>query len=57
MRAEKFITNAKGEKTGIVLSLRRYKKLMDDLHDLAIVVERRTEPTISFESASGNFRH
>jgi len=49
MRAEKFIKNAKGQKTGVVLSLRRYKKLMEDLHDLAIVAERRKESTISFE--------
>lgn len=31
----------------VVLSKRRYDKLMEDLHDLAIVAERREEPTIS----------
>jgi hypothetical protein len=44
---EKFITDSKGRKTGVVLSLRRYRKLMEDLHDLAVVAERRSEPTIS----------
>jgi hypothetical protein len=44
---EKFVVDSKGKTTGIVLSLRRYKKLMEDLHDLAVVAERRTEPTIS----------
>jgi hypothetical protein len=35
-------------KSRAVLSLRRYKKLMEDLHDLGVVAERRSEPTISF---------
>jgi len=46
---EQFILNAKGKKTGIVLSLSRYKKLMEDLHDLAIIAERRDEEPISLE--------
>ena len=41
--------DSKGKKTGVVLSLRRYRKLMEDLHDLAVVAERRSEPTISLE--------
>jgi hypothetical protein len=49
MRAEKFITDSKGRKTGVVLSLRHYQKLLEDLHDLAVVAERRSQPTISFE--------
>ena len=46
---EKFILDSKGKKAGVALSLRRYRKLMEDLHDLAIVAERRSEPTISLE--------
>ena len=46
---EKFILDSTGKKTGVALSLRRYRKLMEDLHDLAIVAERRSEPTISLE--------
>ena len=46
---EKFITDSKGRKTGVVLSLKRYRKLLEDLHDLAVVAERRVEPTISLE--------
>jgi hypothetical protein len=41
---------AKGaRKKGVVLSMRRYQRLMEDLHDLAVVAERRNEPNISFE--------
>ena len=46
---ERFIIDSKGRRTGVVLTLRRYRKLMEDLHDLAVVAERRSEPTISFE--------
>ena len=46
---EKFLINSKGKKTGVVLSLRRYRKLIEDLHDLAVVAERRSEPAISFD--------
>ena len=46
---EQFITDAKGRKTGIILSLSRYEKLMEDLHDLAIVAERRDEQPVSLD--------
>jgi len=46
---EQFIIDAKGKKTSIILPLRRYQKLMEDLHDLAIVAERRAEEPISLD--------
>ena len=46
---EQFVTDAKGKKTGVILSLKRYQKLMEDLHDLAVVAERRDEIPLSFE--------
>ena len=45
---KKFVVDSKGKKTGVVLSLRRYRRLLEDLHDLAVVAERRSEPIISF---------
>jgi len=44
---EQFIIDAKGKKTSVILPLKRYQKLMEDLHDLAIVAERRAEEPIS----------
>ena len=46
---EHYVVNAKGKKTGVLLSLKQYEKLMEDLHDLAIVAERRAEAPITFE--------
>jgi hypothetical protein len=46
---ERFIIDAKGKKTSVVLSLPEYKKLIEDLHDLAVVAERRAEKAISLQ--------
>jgi hypothetical protein len=40
------VTDRKGKRTGVVLSLKRYSRLMEDLHDLAVVAERRSEKSV-----------
>lgn len=44
-----FVVNAQGKKTGVLLSLKQYQKLLEDLHDLAVIAERRDEEPISLE--------
>ncbi len=46
---EQYIVNEKGKKIGVILSLRRYRRLMEDLHDLAVIAERRDEEPIGLE--------
>ncbi len=46
---EQFIVDPKGNKTGIILPWKRYQKLMEDLHDLAVIAERRAEKPMSLE--------
>jgi len=53
---EQFMIDAKGRKTGVILSLRRYQKLMEDLHDLAIVAERRSEEPIPLQEMKRRLR-
>ena len=48
-RQEQFVVDGKGKKTGIILPVREYRKLMEDLHDLAVVAERRDETAIAFD--------
>jgi hypothetical protein len=43
----RYVTDRKGKRTGVVLSLKRYSRLMEDLHDLAVVAERRSEKSVS----------
>jgi PHD/YefM family antitoxin component YafN of YafNO toxin-antitoxin module len=42
-----YITDDRGEKTAVILPLSEFEELMEDLEDLAIVAERRDEPTLS----------
>ena len=44
---EQFVVDSNGKKTGVILPLEQYEKLMEDLHDLAVVAERRAEVPIS----------
>lgn len=47
---EQYITDASGNRTGVILSIERYEKLIEDLHDLAAIIPgRRDETPISFE--------
>ena len=46
---ERFVVDSNGNKTGVILPLPRYRKLLEDLHDLAVVAERRAERPISVE--------
>ena len=43
---EQFVVDPNGKKTAVILSLKRYRELMEDLHDLAVVAERRDERPI-----------
>jgi len=49
MMQEQYVVDIKGKKLSVILSLERYERLMEDLHDLAVVAERRNEQPISFE--------
>ena len=44
-----FLIDEKGERTAVVLPISEYEKLLEDLDDLAVVAERRGEPTIPHE--------
>jgi len=46
---EQYVVDTEGNKTAVILSFERYEQLLEDLHDLAIVTERREEEHISFE--------
>jgi PHD/YefM family antitoxin component YafN of YafNO toxin-antitoxin module len=46
---EHYVVDSNGRKTAVLLSLDQYERLLEDLHDLAIVAERRDEKTISLD--------
>lgn len=44
-----YIVDEEGQKTAVVLPMEEYEELLEDLHDLVIIAERRDEPTMTFE--------
>ena len=44
-----YVTNQAGEKTAVILPINEFEELLEDLQDLAIVAERRDEPSISHD--------
>jgi len=53
---EQYVIDTKGNKTAVILPLKRYEQLIEDLHDLAIVAERREEKPISLEEMKQRLR-
>ena len=44
-----YLYDKSGEKTFVVLPVKDYEELLEDLHDLSVIAERRKEPRLSWE--------
>jgi PHD/YefM family antitoxin component YafN of YafNO toxin-antitoxin module len=44
-----YVIDDAGKKTAVLLSVKEYEKLLEDLHDLAVVAERKFEKPIALE--------
>ncbi len=53
---DRFVIHAKGKKRSVTISVQRYARLLEDLHDLAVVAERRTEKALSLDAMKRRFR-
>jgi len=53
---EKFIIDENGRKTAVVVPVKRYARLLEDLHDLSVIAERRDEPTVSLKELKKKLR-
>ena len=42
---KRFLVDENGRKTSVVLSISEYQELLEDLEDLAVITERKEEPT------------
>lgn len=47
VKKERFITDEKGRKKAVVLDIKAYRELLEDLEDLRLLAERRDEATSS----------
>ncbi len=46
---EQFVHDTEGRRTAVILPIREYEQLLEDLHDLAVIAERREEKPISLD--------
>jgi len=53
---KQFLVDRNGKRTAVVLPVEDYERLLEDLHDLSVVAERRHEPTISFNELKGRLQ-
>lgn len=44
-----FVVDESGKKTAVILPVEEYNELLEDIHDLAVIAERKDEPTINFD--------
>ncbi|GAB4422159.1 MAG: type II toxin-antitoxin system prevent-host-death family antitoxin [Thermodesulfovibrionales bacterium] len=49
MGKAQYLIDESGKKTAIVLPVEEYEELLEDIHDLAIIAERKDEPVVDFE--------
>ena len=52
----RFIVDGGGRKLAVVIPLRDYHRLLQDLHDLAALAERRQEATASFDDVKSRLK-
>ncbi len=46
---ERYMVDESGHRTAVVLPIEEYEELLQDIHDLSVIAERRDEPTVSSE--------
>ena len=44
---EQYVVDGDGKRTAVILPIEQYERLLEDLHDLAVIAERRAEEPIS----------
>jgi hypothetical protein len=49
LKKERFITDDKGRKKAVILDIKLYQELLEDLEDLRLLAERRDEATSSLQ--------
>ena len=56
MSAERYVVDEHGNRVAVILPLQEYEQLQEDLHDLAVVAERRDEPAIEFSESRKRYK-
>jgi PHD/YefM family antitoxin component YafN of YafNO toxin-antitoxin module len=49
MSGKRYVVDEKGEKKAVIVPIEEYEKLIEDLHDLALIAKRRDESTVPLD--------
>lgn len=53
----RYVIDSKGKRTGVILPLEAYEQMVEDLHDLAKVAERKKEKPITLAEMKRRLGH
>jgi hypothetical protein len=56
MEGVQFIVNSQGKKTGVLINLRKYGALWEDIYDNLLAEKRRYEPRETLESVRARLK-
>jgi hypothetical protein len=56
MNKTQYLVDDSGKKTAVVLPIKEYEELLEDIHDLAVIAERKEEPTINFDELKNRLK-
>lgn len=51
-----YVTNDTGKKVAVILPIEEFEELLEDIEDLAVLAERREEPTIPHEEVMAKLK-
>ena len=51
-----YITDEQGEKKSVVMPVEEYEELLEDIHDLVTIAERKNEKTLQLEEVLKNLK-
>jgi len=53
---QQYVVDREGRKMAVIVPVKEYEQLLEDLHDLAVVAERRDEPSIELTELKRRLR-
>ena len=56
LKKERFVTDDKGRKRAVILDIKLYQELLEDLEDLRLLAERKDEATSSLEEVEARLK-
>jgi hypothetical protein len=51
-----YVIDSNGNKTAVILPIAEYEELIEDIEDLAVIAERRNEPTVTHEDLTAELK-